>query len=351
MNIALFGVSGDFDISRGESLQRYMYELYTNLKKLNVNVVKEIPNPYLPMSKNGLSQLLYFVFKDLNKYDIIHSLDFRPVLPLRKGRAELVSTINDLIPILHPEFNTDYKSKVKDILWLELVTKLGLKMQLRVSDYIIAISTMVKEEIIHTGFPKSKAFVVNDGIDVRFISDRKHPKAVNDPYTVGYLGNLVYRKNVSFAIDSFRHINSKNIAFKIWGNKNRGFETLSRMTQYDKRISFMGKANETDLVGTYDTFDIFVFPSLYEGFGLPILEAQARELPVIIYKNAKIPSEVRKYCFEAEDPTHMAEIISNLKENGYNQKLQKKATEYARSFTWERTAKDTLSVYKKLLML
>ena len=43
--------------------------------------------------------------------------------------------------------------------------------------------------------------------------------------------------------------------------------------------------------------------------------------------------------------------ISNLKENGYNQKLQKKATEYARSFTWERTAKDTLSVYKKLLML
>ena len=110
-------------------------------------------------------------------------------------------------------------------------------------------------------------------------------------------------------------------------------------------------ANETDLVGTYDTFDIFVFPSLYEGFGLPILEAQARELPVIIYKNAKIPSEVRKYCFEAEDPTHMAEIISNLKENGYNQKLQKKATEYARSFTWERTAKDTLSVYKKLLML
>ncbi|MEM3714891.1 MAG: hypothetical protein QXF82_08095, partial [Nitrososphaeria archaeon] len=56
----------------------------------------------------------------------------------------------------------------------------------------------------------------------------------------------------------------------------------------------------------------------------------------------------RKYCFEAESPEHMAQIIENLKENGYNEKLKKKATEYARSFTWERTAKETLEVYKRI---
>jgi glycosyltransferase involved in cell wall biosynthesis len=83
--------------------------------------------------------------------------------------------------------------------------------------------------------------------------------------------------------------------------------------------------------------------------GYPILEAQARGLPVIIYKYGKIPKEVRKYCFEAESPEHMAQIIMQLKENGYNEKLQKKATEYARSFTWEKTARETLEVYKKVL--
>ncbi|MEM3610337.1 MAG: glycosyltransferase, partial [Candidatus Anstonellales archaeon] len=116
----------------------------------------------------------------------------------------------------------------------------------------------------------------------------------------------------------------------------------------NKNIRFMGFAPEEKLIETYDSFDCFVFPSLYEGFGLPILEAQARGLPVIIYKYGKIPKEVRKYCFEAESPEHMAQIIENLKENGYNEKLKEKATAYARSFTWEKTAKETLKIYKKV---
>ena len=92
-----------------------------------------------------------------------------------------------------------------------------------------------------------------------------------------------------------------------------------------------------------------MFPSYYEGFGLEILEAQARGLPVIIYKHAKIPNEIKRYCFEAESPEHMAQIIEELKENGYNEKQRKKAMEYARSFTWEKTAKETLEVYNKIL--
>jgi glycosyltransferase involved in cell wall biosynthesis len=103
------------------------------------------------------------------------------------------------------------------------------------------------------------------------------------------------------------------------------------------------------LINIYDSFDAFIFPSYHEGEGLPILEAQSRGLPVIIYKNGKIPKEVRKYCFEAESPEHMAQIIENIKENGYNEKLRKKATAYARSFTWEKTARETLKVYNKII--
>jgi glycosyltransferase involved in cell wall biosynthesis len=98
----------------------------------------------------------------------------------------------------------------------------------------------------------------------------------------------------------------------------------------------------------YKGIDI-IFLSCHEGFGLSILEAQARGLLVMIYKYGKKPKEVRRYCFEAESPEHMAWIIMQLKENGYNEKLKKKATEYARSFTWEKTARETLEVYKKVL--
>jgi glycosyltransferase involved in cell wall biosynthesis len=76
------------------------------------------------------------------------------------------------------------------------------------------------------------------------------------------------------------------------------------------------------------------------------LEAQACGLPVIIYKKGKIPKEVRKYCFEAESPEHMAQIIESIKENGYNEKLRKKATKYARGFTWDKCAKSTFETYR-----
>jgi len=62
-------------------------------------------------------------------------------------------------------------------------------------------------------------------------------------------------------------------------------------------------------VEIYDPSDVFMFPSLYDSFGLPILEVQARGLPVMIYKYGKILKGVRKYCFEAESPEHMAQII------------------------------------------
>jgi glycosyltransferase involved in cell wall biosynthesis len=111
----------------------------------------------------------------------------------------------------------------------------------------------------------------------------------------------------------------------------------------------MGFAQESRMAQIYDRFDAFVFPSLHEGFGIPILEAQARGLPVIIYKYGKIPKEVRTYCLEAEDAEGAARIIRGLREHGYDEKLRKKATAYARSFRWSKTARATLEVYREVL--
>ena len=347
MKVAFFGISRDFNSQSGEALQRYMYELYKNLTRMGVDITKEIPCPSKPFSKNGLSLLLYKSLTDFSSYDIIHDLDFKPILPVKKGKAHYIATIHDLIPIKHPEYNVDFKSDFKAILWVEVVSKLGLRLQLSRTDALIAISSLVKQEIIETGYDRVKVYTVNDGIDSRFLGEvTPHNRK---KFVVGYLGTFVTRKNVAFAISAFKKADNKHFKLELWGKKSYMYPTLAKIASPDHRIRFMGMAPETNLINTYDSFDAFIFPTLYEGFGLPILEAQARGLPVVVYKYGMIPKEVRKYCFEAESPEHAAQILEELRSNGYNERLRKKATEYARSFTWDKCAKETLEVYKRVL--
>ncbi|MGC8648898.1 MAG: glycosyltransferase, partial [Candidatus Micrarchaeia archaeon] len=215
-------------------------------------------------------------------------------------------------------------------------------------DYIIAVSTQTKEEAIKLGFDKKDIFVVNLGIDKRFLKNKLKRERNKANFVVGYLGAMRKRKNLEFAIKAFNLISDPKIKFDIWGKKEYEYEHLTSVSK-NKNINFKGFAPEDKIVYIYDSFDAFVFPSFHEGFGMPILEAQARGLPVIIYKNAMIPKEVRKYCIEAESPEHMAQIIENLKKNGYDEKLRKEAMEYARNFTWDDTIKKIVDVYKDVL--
>ena len=120
------------------------------------------------------------------------------------------------------------------------------------------------------------------------------------------------------------------------------------MAAGDNRISFKGFVPKDQMVKAYDSFDVYLHPVLYTGFEMEILEAQARGGPVIISKNAQVPKEVRRYCYEADDEGHMAQIIKELKDNGYDEKLRAKALDYAREFTWRKTAEETLKVYESV---
>ena len=158
-------------------------------------------------------------------------------------------------------------------------------------------------------------------------------------------------KNVIFLLKAAEILKSKaEYKFVIYGTGiDKNMLLKFKQDHSLDNVEFNGYLKEDSKLKAYDSFDVFAFPSLYEGLGYPILEAQSRGLPVIIYKYGKIPKEVRKYCFEAESTGHMVHIIENLKENGYNEKLRKKSTTYARSFKWERCARETLWVYQRML--
>ena len=326
--------------SQGQGIPRYVTMLYKYLAKLNKeDEINKISYKSLPLIGEGLSLELKSIFSNYDNYNIIHNpIGFIPIH--RIGKAKYIVTIHDTKQI----FPNSFKSKI----WQHLVVNRGLDYTLRKADFIITISTQTREEVIKLGFNKNKIAIANSGLDERFTKKTQNKSAKRDKiFKVGYLGAFGPNKNIKFILQAAGLIKDKDIEFNIYGNKEYWYENFEQYAPAN--VKFMGFAPEEKIVEIYDSFDVFVFPSLYEGFGLPILEAQARGLPVIIYKYGKIPKEIRRYCFDAESPEHMAQIIEQLKENGYNEKEREKAMGYARSFTWEKTAKETLKVYKRVL--
>ncbi len=350
INITLLSMK-EFEV-RGQGIPRYTIELYNNLKKFEKDKIIKIRKYYFPrysLLGDALSfEISSILYKIPKNEDILHIPSGFFILHNLPKHVKIISTIHDVNPLIVQTNNIKYI--LKDRIWRYLALKRGINYNINISDAILVNSTQTKDEVITLGVDNSKVFVVNHGIDIRFLKDIMNNKNNNkNNFVVGYIGSFATNKNINFIIDYANNIIDNKISFELWGAKTYDYKRLIKKTSSLKNIRFMGFAPEDQLVNIYDSFDVFVFPSLYEGFGLPILEAQSRGIPVIIYKYGKIPKEVRKYCFEAESPEHMAQIIENLKENGYNEKLRKEAMNYARSFTWEKTAKETLEVYKQLV--
>lgn len=354
MNVCLLSMKRNFENPAGKGTQRYIYELWKNLpsmaKSHGINVERVDPGIGRSDTHSKVSFTLSIPLINLSKYDIIHipaPIMFAPPL---KGKAAIVTTAHEFVDLGEDSSmgesyaRASRKERTDTPVIGDIIIKSAINQALA-SDYLIATSTLVKGEAIKKGFDGKRIYIANLGLDDRFrspVSMRSHKK-----FTVGYLGGLNHRKNVKFAINAFIKTGSKDLEFKVYGS---GFEQADLMKQAssDRRISFKGFAPEDSLTSIYDSFDAFIFPSVYEGFGLPMLEAQARGLPVIILSGSKMPKEVRKYCIAAKGEGDAAQIIEDLRRNGYNTKTRKKAMEYARSFTWRKCADDTIKAYEDI---
>ena len=352
VRIALLGLEKDFNPNTGRGPAVYMHNLYKNLFNIkNINVVKlgtcvpkQLGNGN-SFTGNAIAFTLDNLLRNFQQFDLIHTLYFNLIPSPFKFKHPIITTVYDAREISNI---TLFKNNNDSTIYKMIVHHIGacaLK-----SDHIISISSQTRDEMVNLGYQKNKISVVNFGIDKGFLIDKLTTKTTKyKKFNVGYVGSFARNKNVNFIFNAAKILLKSQVNFYLWGAKNKDYLELLEKNSECANVKFMGLALEERLIGIYDSFDVFAFPSLYEGFGLPILEAQSRGLPVIIYKYGKIPKEVRKYCFEAESPEHMAQIIENIKENGYNERLRKKATAYARSFTWEKCARETFRVYKRVL--
>ncbi len=293
--------------------------------------------------------------KLLPSYDIYHSTEPYSVAPLAKRwPCKVVATCHDLIPLLFPQMYPQPTAKVY-YKWL--------KGALRKVDAVIAISQAVKESLVEQfGLPPEQIAVVPHGVEPRFFEE---PPAdtTNSPTKVPYFfygGGVDPRKRVELILDALASIQHDIPEHFVLCGQTHG--RTKQIQQYihslglGSRVKMLPYVTDAELVGLYRGATGFVFPSLYEGFGLPILEAQAARCPVITTRRSAMPEvagSAALYLEPADEFTERAALANHMRalsqDAALRARLANEGQENARRFTWQHTAALTLRTYQRAI--
>jgi len=175
-----------------------------------------------------------------------------------------------------------------------------------------------------------------------------------------YLGTIEPRKNIQALIKAYALLcREKGFCHKLvlagdMGWKNEGLRELIQGLSLEDSIRFTGYVEDSDLPALYTLADLFVFPSLYEGFGLPVLEAMACGLPVVTSNVSSLP-EVAGDAAVLIDPHSLDAIADGMRRMLVDRELRTKCIERgferAKMFTWEKCAKETVAVFREAMAL
>ncbi len=355
MKIAIISVAKP-ETGTGNGTTEYAYQLMLRLREKKGNKV----DSYYAVDKSRKNDIAGLIYTNTlfsrqiaaiakKNYDIIHitiqELGFAArILKKKKTTARIVTTVHDLIRLK--------KNMHKGVLQTSYnrLVKRSFDDAIRYSDFITFNSRQTMEETFsHYGTIKNSALAWH-GTKRSFI-DEPIRKLRHNKFVVGYIGALGQYKNVISILKIAERLKDSNhIIFKIYGTG----EEKKRIEDYKEKqqlmnVYMMGFISEDKLIRTYDSFDAFMMPSMYEGLSHQVLEAGARGVPIIIYKKAKIPEEIAKHCIKAKDEKDAAAILERISKTGVSKKQTQSITSYYRKFTWDRTADQIYAIYKKLL--
>ncbi len=258
------------------------------------------------------------------------------------GKCRVTVTVHD-ISFTYPEF-----FQKKGSAWHKFIKP---KKTLERADTIIAVSESTKRDVVDTyGIPQEKVSVIPSGVEYeRFNqvdgSDRDNVAIkynITSPYIL-YLGTVESRKNVSSLIDAWeKHIGSDVCNLIIAGRV-----ADSALHKKVPGIQYIGYVSEEDKPALYSGALAFVYPSYFEGFGLPVLEAMASGTPVITSYATSLP-DVSQGAALLIDPYNISELVAVIQQvisdKSMRNDLRTKGIAVAQSHSWEITTKKVLEV-------
>jgi glycosyltransferase involved in cell wall biosynthesis len=276
------------------------------------------------------------------------------------GLSKVVITVHDIVPYMmrdQPD-QSNYQNIFE--LWIDHLAMHNLTK----ADFIIAISSFTKDMLIKKlKCDPAKVKVVLYGLDHQLFRPAGVTEAFYDQYGLDpadryllYVGSENPRKNLARLFQAFARIKEifpsvhlLKIGTPEYMTQFAQLETLCKELDISDSIHFINHPPQEDLVRFYNLAEIFLFPSLYEGFGMPPLEAMACGTPVICSNASSLPEVVGEAAILVDpmDIEAWVEAIGDLLDNrALRDELHEKSLDRAWEFTWKRTAEETLAVYE-----
>jgi glycosyltransferase involved in cell wall biosynthesis len=290
----------------------------------------------------------------LGNVDILHSNTF---CSPKKHPGKLVVTIHDLSFFVYPEFHTEanrthcLKGTIEAALY---------------ADKIIAVSDHTKNDLVkYLNVPEEKIAVIYEAAGEQFkpVRDEALIRTVRKKYSLQKeyiltVGSIEPRKNHKRLIEAYSMLPAelrRQYDLVVAGGKgwlNSDIPALVEKLKLSTNVRFIGYVAEEDLPTLYSTATVFAYPSLYEGFGLPVLEAMACGCPTIVSANSSL-SEIVDESGLFVDATSVDEISAKLQamltDQALRGKFRSEGIKKAAAFSWKETARQTLDVYKEVL--
>lgn len=285
--------------------------------------------------------------------DLIHNIGQYPV-PIAGTRKNII-TIHDLIPILYPSYVTPVYA---------LQSKLFLPEMLRNASAIITVSESTKQDIIrHFRIEPDKIHPIHHGVSDHFsrrsgseVQEFKNKYGLHHPFIL-FVGALEPKKNIPMLVKAFGQCLDEypSLELVIAGKKFWKFEEIFTTIgdlHLEKKVRILDFVPYDDLPLLYNAASAFVFPSRYEGFGFPPLEAMKCGTPVIVSNRSSLPEVVGPGGITVDPSDEYAlrrKILDIITDPDYAAKQSEYGLMHAASFTWENCVKKTLDTYYQVL--
>lgn len=362
----VIGIDGnEANVERRVGVSEFAYELIRNFWELRKSgktnnkfqiYLRQKPLSHMPKKEDWFSYKIVkstplwtqftlpaYLFVKGKKPDVFFSPShYAP----RFARIPRVSSVMDVAYLMYPEtFNKD------DLYQLVKWTKYSVEK----SKKVITISNSSKNDIISRYQVKSdKVEVVYPGIKPG--SDDMSQEKVREKYNIEgpfilFVSTLQPRKNLVRLIEALVKIEeTTKVKLVVVGRKGWKYEEiLAAPKKYGvaDKVIFLDFVDDKDLTELYRQAEIFVMPSLYEGFGLPVLEAMKNGCPVAASNISSLPEAggVAAAYFDPESVEDMATVITDvLKDKKMQENMRKKGYEQVKKFSWEKSARETLKI-------
>ncbi len=315
----------------------------SNLKRVK-SIIQKIP--LLKKISRKILKLLSRFFT--SKYDLYWQPNFIPDNGINADK--IITSVHDFSFIHYRNFHPKER--------IEHIEKYFFKNVIK-SDIIITGSNFTKKEILERlPFKENKIEVIYHGIDHNLFKVYKKPKVDFDlpqKYILS-VGSIEPRKNLIGLLKAYNLLDKYLkqeyklvlVGFKGWEN----CEIMEIIEKNKKSIHYLGFITDEELAKVYNLASIFVFPSFYEGFGLPPLEAMACGTPVVLSNSSSLPEvggDAVVYCnpHNTDDIKEKIEII--LTDKTLQKKLITKGLIQAKKFSWEKSAQEHLAIFQELL--